>query len=220
LRFDEKRRNEAIAALETAIKLDPKMLSAYDDLGGLFAYAKDEKRAEEAFRKEMAADPQHMAGRFSLGRMMVKQGRLAEARELWEGRTSDEDRTMPRFIDMLTRAENLMRATDALAKKPKDPDALIEMGFAVMEGDSWVVDRRQERAIGYFKQALELNPDSARAQYGIVKAYIQIADTFKAEKAQFDREMAKLRQLDPKLADELEEYRKNYVGGIRVKTMN
>jgi tetratricopeptide (TPR) repeat protein len=220
LRFDEKRRDEAIAALETAIRLNPKLLSAYDDLGDLFAYAKDDKRAEETFRKGMAADPQHMAGRFHLGRMMVKQGRLAEARELWEGRTFDEDRTMPHFIDVLTRAENLKRAKDALAKKPKDPDALIEMGFAVMEGDSWVVDRRQERAIVYFRQALELKPDSARAQYGIVKALIQIADTFTAEKPQFDREMAKLRQLDPKLAEELEEYRKNYVGGLRVKTLD
>jgi tetratricopeptide (TPR) repeat protein len=218
LRFDEKRREEAIAAIENAIKLNPKMLSAYDDLGDLFAYAKDYKRAEETFRKGMAADPKHMAGRFSLGRMMVKQGLLAEARELWEGRTSDEDRTMPSFIDLLTRAENLKLATDALVKKPKDPDALIEMGFAVMEGDSWVVDGRQKRAIGYFRQALELKTDSARAQYGIVKALIQIIDTFKTEKPQFDLEMGKLRQLDPKLADELEEYRKNYVGGIRVTT--
>ena len=218
LKFDEKRREEAITALETAIRLNPKILSAYDDLGELFAYAKDYKRAEEMFLKGIAADPKHMAGRFSLGRMMVKQGRLAEARELWEGRTSDEDRTMPRFIDVLTRAENVKLATDALARKPKDPDALIEMGFAVMEGDSWVVDGRQKRAIVYFRQALELKPDSARAQYGIVKALIQIVDTFKTEKPKFDLEMAKLRQLDPKLADELEEYRKNYVGGIILTT--
>jgi hypothetical protein len=101
-----------------------------------------------------------------------------------------------------------------LAKNPKDPEALIEMGMAVMEGDSWVVDGRQERAIVYFKQALQQKPDSARAQYAICKAYVQIADTFPKESAVLDREMAKLRKLDPKLTAEMEEYRKTYQGGL------
>ena len=101
------------------------------------------------------------------------------------------------LIELLKRAENLKRATDALAQKPKDPEALTEMGLAVMEGDSWVVDGRQKRAIVYFKEALTLKPNYARAQYGICKAYIQIADTFKNEKKTLDQELTKLRQLDP-----------------------
>lgn len=214
LRFDEKRRAEAIAALKSAIKINPSLPEAYDYLGGILEFAKDEKGAEEVFRQGMAADPKHMGGRFTLGRMLVKQGRLSEARELWEGRTSDEDRTFPQFIEMLKRAENLKRATDSLAKNPRDPDALLDMGLAVMEGDSWVVDGRQKRAIVYFKQALDLKPDNARAQYAICKAYIQITDTFSKEKKVLDEEMEKLRKLDPKLANELEEYRKTYHGGI------
>jgi superkiller protein 3 len=216
LRWDEKRRDEAIAAYRSAIKADPNLLPAYEPLGQLLAEAKDEKGAEEVFRRGMAADPKRMAGRFALGRMFVKQGRLAEARELWDGRTSDEDRTFPNFITELERAENLKRATDALAQKPDDPDALVAMGLAVMDGDSWVVDGRQERAIVYFRKALEIKPGYAKAQYAICKAYIQIADTFSDKKKAVDEELAKLRRLDPKLADELEEYRKNYSGGIRV----
>lgn len=214
LRFDDKRRSEAIAALRSAIRINPTLPKPYDDLGGILESAKDEKGAEEVFRQGMTADPKHMGGRFALGRMLVKQGRLSEARELWEGRTSDEDRTMPQFIELLKRAENLKRATEALANRPKDPDALVDMGLAVMEGDSWVVDDRQKRAIVYFKQARELKPDNARAQYSICKAYVQIADTFSKEKKILDAEMARLRKLDPKLADELEQYRKNYQGGL------
>ena len=216
LRFDEKRRAEAIAALQSAIRINPRLPEPYDYLGGILESAKDEKGAEEVFRKGMAADPNHMAGRFFLGRMLVKQGRLSEARELWQGRTSDEDRTYPQFIELLKRAENLKRATDALAQKPNDPDALVDMGLAVMDGDSWVVDGRQKRALVYFNQALKLRPNFARAQYGIVKAFIQGVDGSKDEKKIVDRELAKLRHFDAKLADELEEYRKNYVGGIRV----
>jgi tetratricopeptide (TPR) repeat protein len=214
LRFDEKRRYEAIAALQNVIRLNPTIREAYDYLGEIFESAKDYKRAEQVFRQGMQADPKHMAGRFTLGRMLVKQGRLAEARELWEGRTSEEDRTFPQFIELLKRAENLKLASDALAKNPKDSEALIAMGFAVMEGDSWVIDGRQKRAIVYFKQVLGVNPDSVRAQYGIVKAYIQIADTFKDENKIVDVEVAKLRKLDSKLADEMEAYRKTYHGGL------
>jgi tetratricopeptide (TPR) repeat protein len=214
LKFDEKRRAEAIAALQSAIKINPQLPQPYDVLGGILESAKDEKGAEEVFRQGMAADPKRMGGRFALGRMLVKQGRLSEARELWEGRTSDEDRTYPQFIELLKRAENLKRATDGLAKNPKDPDALVDMGLAVMDGESWVVDGRQKRALVYFRKALELKPNYARAQYGICKAFIQGVDGSKDEKKTVDRELAKLRQVDPKLADELEEYRKKYVGGL------
>jgi thioredoxin-like negative regulator of GroEL len=189
------------------------MPEPYDNLGGILESAEDEKGAEEVFRQGMAADPKHMGGRFPLGRMMVKQGRLAEARELWNGRTSDEDRVRPQFISLLKRAENLKSATEALAKKPDDPDALVDMGLAVMDGESWVSDGRQERALVYFQKALKLKPNHARAQYGICKAHIE-TENFGAKKKKLDQELAKLKQLDPALAKELEEYRKNYGGEL------
>jgi superkiller protein 3 len=216
LRGDEKRRDEAVAAYRSAVKLDPRQLPAYAALGQTLERAKDEKGAEEVFKEATAIDPRHMAGRFELGRMLVKQGRLDEARKLWEGRTSDEDNTHPNFIEVLERAEKLKRAADALARKPEDPDALIEMGYAVMEGDSWVVDGRQERAIVYFRKALEKRPGDAKAQYAICKAYVQLADTFEKKRPLADEEIAKLRRLDPKLADEIEAYRKSYSGGLTV----
>lgn len=215
IRWDEKRRDEAVAAYRAAIKRDPALREPYAALGQILAHAKDEKGAEEVFRQGMAADPKHMAGRFELGRMLVEQGRLADARELWEGRTSDEDTTFPNFITVLERAENLKRATEALAARPEDPEALLSMGLAVMDGDSWVVDGRQERAIVYFRKVLSIKPGYAKAQYAICKAYIQIADTYAKEKPHVDQELAKLRRLDPKLADEMEAYRKSYSGGLR-----
>lgn len=214
VQHDPKGTDKAIAAYEAALNANPELYAAYDGLGQVLVEAKQYKRAEEVFRKGMAADPKRMAGRFELGRMLVKQGRLAEARELWNGRTSDGDRTFPQFITVLTRAENLKRTTDAAVQNPNDPDALIDLGLAIMDGDSWVVDGRQERALVHFRKALELKPDYPRAQHAIVKAYIQIADTFRKENKNVDAELVKLRKLDPKLADELEQYRKNYRGGL------
>jgi tetratricopeptide (TPR) repeat protein len=211
LEHDKKRQAEAIAAYQSALKLNPKLFGVYDSLGQLFVNLKDEKQAEEIYRQGMAADPKGMSGRFQLGRLLVKQGKLVEARQLWEARTSDDDRLMPSFINLLTRAENMKRATEGLAQKPNDPNALNEMGLAVMAGEGWVVDGRQERAIVYFRKALAIQPNFVKAQYNIVKAMAQyLADDDKKLK----QELAKLRQLDPALAKEMEEYSKKYEGGI------
>ena len=214
LRWDQKRRTEAVSAFQSAIKYSPYNLGSYETLGQLLDESKDQKGAEDVFKQGLAADPTHKTGRFALGRMLVKQGRLVEARKLWEARTSDADSTFPQFIELLKRAENLKKATVTLDQKPNDPDAQIEMGLAVMDGESWVSDGRQERAIVYFRKALDLKPDYDRAQYAICKAYIQVAAVFNREEKTVDLELLKLKQLNPGLAAELEKYRKNYVGAI------
>lgn len=214
LRYDEPRRSEAIAAYQSAIRVDPGYLAAYKPLGSLLEMTKDFNGAEELYRRGMDADPGRMVGRFDLGRMLVGQGRLVEARELWNGRTSDEDNTMPPFHTELEWAENRVRAAEALRHKSKDPDALVDMGLAIMEGPSWVIDGRQEKAMVFFERALKSHPRFERAHYGLCKAWIQIADTFTTKKANADQALVKMRSINPKLADELEEYRRTYQGGI------
>lgn len=215
LRDDEKRRDEADAAYRAAVKADPKAPYVLESFGENLLYAqKDKKGAEEAFRKAMLLDPDQMVGRFALGRLLVEQGRLKEAREIWEGRKTDKDNTFPNFITLLERAENLKKATEAFNQKPNDPETLLQMGNAVMDGDSWVVDGRQEKAIVYFRKALAIKPNFAAAQFAICKAYVQIADTSGRKNKNVDEELVKLRRMDAKLAKELEEYRKNYSGGI------
>jgi len=215
LHWKKERMSEAVAAYEAALKINPGYFSAYESLGQLALTADDEKRAEELFRKAMATDPAHMSGRFALGRMLVKRGRLPEARELWEGRTSDNESISPKFVDLLTRAENLKHATEALAQRPNDPDALLNMGLAVMAGESWVFDGRQKRAIVYFKKVLELRPKDKQAQYNIVKGWIEVAFMFRNEEKTVDDELKKLKKLDERLAKEMEHYRKTYIGGLR-----
>lgn len=210
----------AIEAYKTAIKLKPELFEAYDYLGMQLSAAGDKKGAEEIYRLAMAADPRKMASRFTLGRMLVEQGRLAEARTLWEGKAWEKDNTFPNFITVLERAERLKKATEDLAQKPGDPETLLQMGLMVMEGDSWVVNGRQERAIVHFRKALKIKPDFAKAQYAICKAYVQIADTFKDMNKNLDEELAKLKKMDAKLADEIVEYRRTYSGGLRALPAN
>lgn len=205
----------AIEAFRTALKLKPGLVSASEDLGVQLSIAGDKKGAEEVFRKAMELDPQKMACRFSLGRILVEQGRLAEARELWNGRKSDEKNIIPPFITVLERAERKKAAGDKLAASPDDPDALIEMGFAEMEGEPWSWEGRQKRALEYFKKALAKKSDLARAQYGICKAYVELASRESKLNTELESELKKLREMDPKLAAEIDEYRKKFSGVLK-----
>jgi len=211
LENDNRFQAEAISVYQSALRINPNLFMVYDALGQLFVEAKDVKSAEQIYRQGMTIDPKRMSGRFRLGRLLVKQGRLTEARQLWEARTSDEDRTRPSFITLLTRAENLKRASEILAQKPDDPNALLDMGLAVLDGELWVIDGRQERAIVYFKKALAIQSGFAKAQYNIVKAMVQY---LAKDDKNLDYELMKLRQLDVLLAKEMEEYRKTYEGGL------
>ena len=208
---DNRFQAEAIEAYQSALKINPNLLMVYEPLGQLFVDVKDLKKAEDIYRQAMAIDPKRMSGRFQLGRLLVKQGRLTEARQLWEGRTSDEDKRTPSFFTLLTRAENLKHASETLAQKPEDPNALLDMGLAVMDGDSWAIDGRQERAIVYFKKALTIQPGFVKAQYNIVKAMVQY---LAKDDKNLNYELTKLRQLDASLAKEMEEYRRTYEGTL------
>lgn len=211
--------DEREAAFRKAIELDPKLVNAYYYLGmQLENIKKDEKAAEEIYRTAIEIDPNKMVGRFDLGRLLVKQGRLVEARRVWNERTSDKDNALPNFITFLIRAENLVKAKQAYGVSPDDPEVVLQMGIATMDGDHWVVDGRWENAIIYFKKALKLKPDFAKAQHAICKAYVEMADVSKDKEKNriLDQELEILRKLDPKLADDIVEYRRTYSGGLKI----
>lgn len=214
LRFDVATQNEAIAAYEAAIALKNPTLNAYDELGRLYVIQKNYSKAEEVFKKGISLDPNKMTGRFSLGRMLVKLGRIKEARQLWEGRTSDEDRVIPSFLTILERSEKLDLAKTKAEQKPNDPQANFDLGLTIMDGNSWMIDGRQKRALIYLKKALELKPDFVEAQYAIVIAHIQMMGFEKESALELPKEIAKLRRMNSELAKKAEIYRKSYKGGI------
>ncbi len=211
LQIGGKPRSEVIASYQSAIKADPKFLESYESLGSVLIGAKDEKGAEVVFRKGIEADPKKMTGRFPLSHLLVRQERLEEARELWKGVTTDDVEQYQYFVESLQRAENVKSAKELYAKKPNDPEALVQMGLAVLDGEPGVIDGRWDKAIDYFNQALTLKPDFAKAQFGICKAYVQWARLFSDKQKIADEELAKLKKMDKALSDELEIYRKNYM---------
>lgn len=210
LRLGEMDLDEAAAAYRNALRLAPQYHDLVSRSGDYFSGKKSYKNAEEVYRGAMAADPDKMSGRFSLGRMLLKLDRIKEARDLWEGRTRDEGEVFPKFETLLLRAERLEAAKKAIAKTPDDAGALVELGEAVLDGDSWVVDGRQEKAIALFRQALKIQPGFVAAQKGIVKAYIELANISAGFQVNVETELAELKRLDPAQALKMEEYRASF----------
>lgn len=209
-----KPKSKVIAAYQAAIKADPAFLESYVPLGLLFLSAKNVKGAEAIYRKAITADPKKMTGRFQLGHLFIEQGRLVEARELWKDATSDVEEELKYHLGTLEYAENVKRAKDVLARKPNDPEALVQVGLAMIGGEQSDMGKRQEKAVVFFNQALKLKPGFTKAQYGICKAYIQLASLYHSSQKLADKELAKMRKMDAAMAEGLEAYRKNYDNGL------
>ncbi len=218
LNIGAKTYDEQVSLLRKAIAMKPTLYRAYQDLARALVSTDDIKGAEEILRKGLELDKDKSTF-YDLGRLLVKQGRLVEARELWKQKPNSEDNTFPNFETVLVRAEQFAAAKAALDKNPNDPEANVVFGTMTMEGDHWVIDGRQEKALVYFNKALSIKPDMVQAQYQKCRAYVQIAahkSEDKLVRQNLDKAIEKLRSMDPKLADEIVEYRKTYRSGFKV----
>lgn len=79
LEGDPELRDQAAAAYEHCLLLDPSFLSAYINLGTLRYHQKDFAAAEQYYRKALALDPNYALGHFNLGNVLDETGRLPEA---------------------------------------------------------------------------------------------------------------------------------------------
>jgi tetratricopeptide (TPR) repeat protein len=95
-------RDETIAVLETALKIDPGAAGPNNDLGYLFA---DEgvnlERAETLIRRAVRAEPDNTAYLDSLGWVLYKLGRFAEARTDLEQAAAPQSQADPIVLNHL-----------------------------------------------------------------------------------------------------------------------
>ncbi len=70
---------EAVARLELAVELDPKLAAAWVNLGVAKRRSGDLARAEEAYRQALELDPRHPGARDNLVNLLHRHGRLEEA---------------------------------------------------------------------------------------------------------------------------------------------
>src|SRR5215472_12629091 len=77
------KKSEAVDSFRKASQLGPNYTEAFVMLGDILSDDKlgSDQEVVDAYSKAIEADPKHQAGRFQLGRFLVRQGKLAEARK-------------------------------------------------------------------------------------------------------------------------------------------
>src|SRR5690606_5844793 len=122
---------ERKAAVSKAASLDPIALLRFQGLANKAAWKhKDVKAAEGIYRMFIETQPDDTSVRGDLGRLLVKQDRLDEARALWDENPIKDEQTFPNFITVLERAERLRDAKKAYEASPDDPEVILQMGIA------------------------------------------------------------------------------------------
>lgn len=110
----------------------------------------------------------------ALGYMSYQQGRVDEAREIFEGLTALDSTQYYGYaglgaIDLasnnLAEAETNLRA--AAERNPKDPTVLANLGETLLR------QSKAEEAAGFFKQALELDPNGQDPGANRARAILQ-----------------------------------------------
>ncbi|HVZ28506.1 MAG TPA: tetratricopeptide repeat protein [Rhizomicrobium sp.] len=108
-----KRDAEAAAALEQAIRLDPRLAAAWYELGEVQLRRQQAKEAEASFRQVLALDPEHLLAKLSLGVLLKDNGKPAAGEPLLaQGLARAEDPHLKAGF-----AYNLAQCQYALGKK-------------------------------------------------------------------------------------------------------
>jgi tetratricopeptide (TPR) repeat protein len=183
-RLSLNRYEDASRSLEQAIKLNPNYAEAHSELGTAYEQLKRTDEAVTAYRRALEADPEYFIARIHLGHLYTKLKRFVEARAEYTVLAKRSNPNAPMLETEINRAERRDIAERQVQQKPDDPGALTELGFATMEGESWVLDDRFERARDIFLHALRIDPGHIQAHVGVGICYVELGDKKSAGNAE------------------------------------
>ncbi|MGB9179967.1 MAG: tetratricopeptide repeat protein [Pyrinomonadaceae bacterium] len=176
--------DDAMPAIKRAIELRPETPSYYFVLGTLWLRAAkpDLQEAEQAFRKFLKYQPDNAQGQMSLGYVLLKQKRYAEARELLERSAQKETRTPDTFYYLGLIAQEQSedeRAVELFEKaiqlQPAHAYAHIALGSAYLKLKNYT------RAQQELETGVKLSPDDSKAHYNLALLYARQKDRQRAQ---------------------------------------
>jgi protein O-mannosyl-transferase len=164
--------SEATTHFNTALGINPRSIETMVNLANVLLRMGNTDSAIFYYRKALRMDPGNAEIYNNLGTAYVYRGELKTSVELYQKAL----RIRPKYEDA---AKNLMKAQAALAgienaivkleeyikADPRNPDLYIKMaGLRRQQGD-------MDQAIAGYKKALEINPKSVQALYGLVMIF-------------------------------------------------
>ena len=161
-------RNSELESLEQALKLDPALTLAQNQLG--FMNLQDGKHAdaEARFRKALSLDPQFAEAQNNLGVLYAQQGKAKEAEALFRQATENTSEYGQAFMNlglMLASQGRLPEAekeiSSAVRLAPNLTRALASLGMVQVRLG------KQDEAIANFRKVVALDPNVAEAHLNL-----------------------------------------------------
>src|SRR5207237_406014 len=84
LEIDDRRPADAAPHLEAFVRMAPRDPRGYFYRGQVLLLTSQPQQAEECFRRALHHDPAHLDSCLAMGRLLLRQGRAAEARGMLE----------------------------------------------------------------------------------------------------------------------------------------
>lgn len=159
---------EAMGALEKAIELDPEMVEAHSNLGILAMEAGDAARAAKELREAVRIQPDFADARNNLGNLLAGTGDMAGARAEFEAavRLRPRDATVRyNYAMALGRARLFDEAQKQLEEALRVNGELAEAHQVL--ADMLMAKQQVAAALGHYREAVRLRPDSGPALLGL-----------------------------------------------------
>lgn len=167
---DVGRNKEAIERLESALRLNPRLTEAHNDLGGVLLALQRPRDALMHFRQASALSPNDEHLHFNLGKVLDAVGRSAEAARAFrraialnEEFAEAHDSLGVVLFSSNQLADALVHFRRAAELAPDSPDIQNDLGGALAQAGSF------DDALRHVRRALELRPDFPAARENLAR---------------------------------------------------
>ena len=177
VQLEQGRTQEAIAAFEKAIQIDPEMAEAYNSAGAVWLETGDSARAEAALRNAIRMQPNYAQAHNNLGNLLSGAGRFEEARYHFEAALRYKDDYVGaryNYALALTKARHLDEAQSQVEAILRiDPRSAEGHHFL---GNLFAARGQFERAIAEYRESIQVEPEFARAILDLGAALVDSGD--------------------------------------------
>ncbi len=199
----QNRLEEAIAAFQAALRLQPQMAEAHANLGDALQNQGRYVEAEACYRRAIGLRPDLVGTQINLGLVLLRQKRPQEAAAGYErilrthpGRPEVHYHRGNAYAELLRLDEAIASYREAIRLKPEFAEAHNNLGLALNQ------QGRREEAIACYLAALRSMPDAAGIHANLGAAFTALGRTEEAL-ACFDRAVALAPDHDFLLGDRL-----------------
>jgi tetratricopeptide (TPR) repeat protein len=162
---EQKDYSGAIQKYEAAIRENPEWYELYADIGASHLQLKHSDQAEEAYRKLLEKNPEHISGRVALADLLLGQKKVSEAKNVLTplklDRLMDPNLAFnlgANFYNAKETKEAIRYFEKAITLDPKMVDAHFQLGVA------FLADKQEDNAKREFKKVIDLKPMSEDAK--------------------------------------------------------